>query len=320
MELGLALPVAGPETSPEAIVKVAREAERLGYAALWTFERLVRPLEKITMWSGGEPSLMPEFYGSVYEPLETLSFVAAETSEIKLGTAIMVAPVHVPVMLARRFATLDRFSGGRAIAGLGQGWLPHEFETANVPISRRGARTEEFIAAMRASWGPDPVQHDGEFYKIAPSQVNPKPVQNRIPVLLAANAPAAVKRAGRIADGLIPITGSAEELAGIVKLLHESAREAGRDPQELMIVNQSPWPTPITRDPIGANRPFLGGSPKQVAEDLLAARATGATQVYLAGGQGLGLDEGLKAADVDEWLELLGEVIEAARSIGVLEK
>ena len=134
--------------------------------------------------------------------------------------------------------------------------------------------------------------------------MNPKPVQARIPVLLAATSPAAVKRAGRIADGLIPIA--------------SSAREAGRDPGDLMVVDQAPWPTPITREPIGEGRPFLGGSPRQVAEDLVAARESGATQVYLCSGQGLGLDEGLQAADVDTWLGLLGEVIEAADRLGVL--
>jgi probable F420-dependent oxidoreductase len=318
MELGLALPTAGPETSPETIVKVAQEAERLGYAALWTFERLLRPLDKVRLWTGGDPEMLPEFYGSVYEPLETLSYVAAATERIKLGTAIMVAPLHVPVMLARRFATLDRFSGGRVLAGLGQGWQHNEFDTANVPSSRKGARTEEFITAMRAAWGPDPVRHEGEFYRIAPSQVNPKPVQARIPVLLAGTSPAAIKRAGRIADGLIPITSSAQELHDITTAFYDAAREAGRDPADLMVVNQVPWPTPITRDPIGDGRPFLGGSPKQIAEDLVAARESGVTQVYLAGGQGLGLDVGLKSTDVDEWLELLAEVIEAANHRGAL--
>ncbi|MFE0632245.1 TIGR03619 family F420-dependent LLM class oxidoreductase [Streptomyces sp. NPDC058864] len=319
MEIGLALPTAGPQTSPETIVKVAEEAERLGYSALWTFERLLRPLEKVVLWTGGEPAMLPEFYGSTYEPLETLSHIAAVTERIKLGTAILVAPLHVPVMLARRLATLDRFSGGRVIAGLGQGWQHNEFETANVPTSRRGARTEEFITAMRAAWGPDPVRHEGEFYRIAPSQVNPKPVQARVPVLLAANGPAAVRRAARIADGLIPITTSARELRGIVSAFHEAAREAGRDPADLMVVNQVPWPTPVTREPLGEGRPFLGGSPRQIAEDLVAARETGATQVYLAAGQGLGLDVGLQAADVDRWLGLLGEVIEEADRLGVLE-
>ncbi|MEU1619680.1 TIGR03619 family F420-dependent LLM class oxidoreductase [Streptomyces sp. NPDC005722] len=317
MEIGLALPTAGPQTSPETIVRVAVEAERLGYAALWTFERLLRPIEKVVLWTGGDPDMLPEFYGSTYEPLETLSHVAAVTERIKLGTAVLVAPLHVPVMLARRLATLDRFSGGRVIAGLGQGWQHNEFETANVPIGRKGARTEEFITAMRTSWGPDPVRHDGEFYKIAPSEVNPKPVQAHIPVLLAANAPAAVRRAARIADGLIPITSSAQELRGIVSAFHDAAREAGRDPGDLTVVNQVPWPTPLTREPIGEGRPFLGGSPRQVAEDLMAARECGATQVYLAGGQGLGLDVGLQAADVDEWLGLLGEVIEEADRLGV---
>jgi probable F420-dependent oxidoreductase len=317
MELGLALPTAGPQTSPETIVKVAKEAERLGYAALWTFERLLRPLEKVVLYTG-ERDLVPEFYGSTYEPLETLSYIAAVTERIKLGAAVMVAPLHVPVMLARRFATLDRFSGGRVIAGLGQGWQQHEFETANVPSSRKGARTEEFITAMRAAWGPDPVRHEGEFYRIAPSQVNPKPVQARIPVLLAAMSPAAVKRAGRIADGLIPIASSAQELRGVVSAFHDAAREAGRDPGDLMVVNQAPWPTPITREPIGDGRPFLGGSPRQIAEDLAAARESGVTQVYLCSGQGLGLDVGLQAAAVDQWLGLLGEVIEAAGRLGVL--
>jgi alkanesulfonate monooxygenase SsuD/methylene tetrahydromethanopterin reductase-like flavin-dependent oxidoreductase (luciferase family) len=205
-------------------------------------------------------------------------------------------------MLARRLATLDRFSGGRVIAGLGQGWQHNEFETANVPSSRKGARTEEFITAMRTAWGPDPVRHEGEFYRIAPSQVNPKPVQAHIPVLLAGTSPAAIKRAGRVADGLIPITSSAEELRGVASAFYDAAREAGRDPADLMVVNQVPWPTPITREPIGDGRPFLGGSPKQIAEDLIAARESGVTQVY----------------DVDEWLEFLGEVIEAAGHLGVL--
>ncbi|MGW7685725.1 TIGR03619 family F420-dependent LLM class oxidoreductase [Kribbella sp. NPDC054772] len=252
------------------------------------------------------------------ESLETLSYVAAVTKRIKLGTAILVAPLHVPVMLARRLATLDRFSGGRVVAGLGQGWQHNEFETANVSSSRTGARTEEFIAALRAVWGSDPVRHEGEFYRIAPSDVSPKPVQERIPVLLAANSPAAVRRAGRIADGLIPISSSAQDLRAVVRAFHTAAREADRDPEDLVVVNQAPWPTPITSEPLGDNRPFLGGSPKQIAEDLAAARETGATQVYLAAAQGLGLAEGLQATDLNQFLDLLAEVVQAANQLGVL--
>jgi hypothetical protein len=181
-----------------------------------------------------------------------------------------------------------------------------------VPSSRKGARTEEFIAAMRAVWGPDPVQHKGEFYRIAPSEVNPKPVQARIPVLLAATSPAAVKRAGRIADGLLPLTSSAKELRDVVSGFHDAAREAGRDPAGLMVVTQAPWPTPVTREPLGDGRPFLGGSPPQIAEDPFG-RSRDGCHSYLAGGQGLGLDVGIGAADVDRWLGLLGEVNAAVK-------
>src|SRR5215475_1040885 len=318
VELGVALPTSGPQTSPDTIVRVAREAERLGYAALWTYERLLRPTDKIQLWSGGDPQEMPEVYRSTYEPLETLTYVAAVTERIKLGTGVVIAPLHVPVTLARRFATLDRLSGGRVIAGLGQGWQHREFETANVSRNRRGDRLEEAVAAMRAAWGPDPVRYDGKFYRIAPSEVNPKPVQPNIPVLLAATSPAAIKRAGRIADGLLPLTSSSEELRNVVSAFHDAAREAGRDPLDLAVINQQPFPVQLTRKPIGLNRPFLGGSPKEVAEDLAAAREAGVTQVYFAGGQGIGVGIGLDAAHVDEWLELLGEVMQEAGHLDVL--
>ncbi|WIV54090.1 TIGR03619 family F420-dependent LLM class oxidoreductase [Amycolatopsis nalaikhensis] len=225
------------------------------------------------LWTGGEPALVPEFYASTYEPLATLDYLAAVTERIKLGTAVLVAPLHVPVVLARRLATLDRLSGGRVVAGLGQGWQTQEFETANVPASRKGARTEEFITAMRAAWGPDPVRHEGEFYRIAPSEVNPKPVQARIPVLLAANSPAAVRRAARISDGLIPITSSAEELRGIVATFHDAAREAGRDPRDLVVVNQVPW-----RGHAGVPRRWAGARPRRGPARLRCGRMAGAAR------------------------------------------
>ena len=120
---------------------------------------------------------MPESYANVYDPLETLAYVAAKTERIRLGTSIIDVLFHAPVILARRFATLDNLSGGRLIAGLGQGYSPEEFAAANVPMSRRGAGFEEFIEAMRAAWGPDPVRFSGRFYEIPESQINPKPVQ-----------------------------------------------------------------------------------------------------------------------------------------------
>mgnify|MGYP003288022635 CR=1 FL=1 len=218
MELGVALPTSGRLASPGNIVRIAQEAERLGYASVWTYERLLRPVAELPA-PDGSMRRIPAQYRLTYEPLETLSYVAALTERVRLGTSVIDALLHPPVVLARRFATLDQFSGGRVVAGLGQGWMPQEFETANVPMDRIGSGMDEVVAAMRACWGPDPVEFEGRFYRIAPSEVNPKPVQERIPVLLGATTPAGARRAGRIADGLNPIAFSAEVVPALAATL-----------------------------------------------------------------------------------------------------
>jgi probable F420-dependent oxidoreductase len=296
MELGIALPTSGPLASPANIARVAQEAERLGYAALWTYERLLRPLADVPM-PGGPPQRIPEQYRLTFEPLETLSYVAALTTRITLGTSVIDALLHPPVVLARRFATLDQFSGGRVIAGLGQGWMPQEFETANVPMRRMGAGMDEAIAAMRACWGPDPVEYEGRFYRIAPSEVNPKPVQAHLPVLLGAMTPAGIQRAARIADGLNPIAVSEEVLLGLAGGFRDAARAAGRDPATLTVVARAN--VPITSKPLGEGRPYLGGSPRQIADDLARLEGKGVDHVLFADPA---------TTDLDEHLTLLGDL------------
>jgi probable F420-dependent oxidoreductase len=299
MELGVALPTSGSLASPANIARIAREAERLGYAALWTYERLLRPLAELPQ-PGGPPRRLPEIYRLTYEPLETLSYVAALTERIRLGTSVIDALLHPPVVLARRFATLDQLSGGRVIAGLGQGWMPQEFETANVPMRRMGAGMDEMVAAMRACWGPDPVEYQGRFYRIAPSELNPKPVQAHVPVLLGAMTPKGVQRAGRIADGLNPIAVSAEALRGLVAGFRTAAQEAGRDPASLTVIARAN--VPMTVDPLGEDRPYLGGSPRQIAEDLAGLDGSGVDQVLFSNTAATDIDqqvrilEGLQAA------------------------
>ncbi|MFC4587818.1 TIGR03619 family F420-dependent LLM class oxidoreductase [Sphaerisporangium corydalis] len=303
MELGVSLPTSGALASPANIARFAQEAERLGYDSLWTYERLLRPVAEIEMPGGGPPQRIPEVYRQTFEPLETLSYVAALTDRIKLGTSVIDALFHPPVVLARRFATLDQFSGGRVIAGIGQGWLPQEFETANVPIKRMGAGLDEVVAAMRACWGPDPVEYEGRFYRIAPSELNPKPVQATIPIVLGSMTPAGIRRAGRIADGLNPIAVSEEVLTQLASAFHEAAREAGRENAgDLPVIARAN--VPITREPLGGDRPFLGGSPRQIAEDLKRLEGGAVGHVLLAN---------LTPADLDEELRLLEEIQLAVR-------
>lgn len=298
VELGFALPQTGRHVTPEAIVRFAGEAERMGYASLWAFERLLRPLAPHSTYGGGTDGLMPAHYASVLDPFETLAFAAAHTARVALGTSCVVALFHSPPALARRFATLDRLSGGRAIAGIGQGG-GHEFVAAGVPPTRRGAGFEEHVAAMRACWGPDPVSFEGRFYRVPTSEVGPKPVQpDGPPVLFAANAPAALERAGRVADGINPGGGTWESLRQRVELFQRAAEAAGRDPARLRVVLRQN--RRIAAEPLPEPRPPLAGSPEQIASDLPRLRALGVTD---------GLID-MQSADlpVDDQLELMARL------------
>jgi hypothetical protein len=149
-------------------------------------------MAKLPSRAGGPPERIPRTYRLVYEPLETLSYMAAVTGRVKLETSVIHALLHPPVVPARRFATLDQLSGGRVIAGSGRGRCRRSSRRPRGPVeARKGAGMDEAVAAMRACWGPDPVEYTGRFYRIAASEVNPKPVQERLPVLLGATPPRA---------------------------------------------------------------------------------------------------------------------------------
>jgi probable F420-dependent oxidoreductase len=278
MKFGVALPQTGATASPQTIVEAAVDAERGGYATVWVLERLLRPLSPRT--ADGKPGrAMPDAYAVAYDPIETLTYVAAKTTRIGLGTSILVAPFHGPVMLAKRLATLDQFSGGRLVAGLGQGWSEEEFATANVPLRRRGAGFEEFVEAMRAAWGPDPVSFAGRFYRIPPSQINPKPVRPGGPaIIFAARDPAAVERAARMGAGLNPIPENWESFAETLTRFRRAAHAAKHDLAGLPIVVRTN--TTVAEHPAAEPRPPLTGSHEQIADDLRRLRDLGVDEVF----------------------------------------
>ena len=196
--IGVTLPVVGAYAGPEAIVAIARAAERVGLHGVAVSERLLLPAGED--WDNAYG--LPESY--VWDAIESLTWAAAHTERIRLATGIVNALFQPPIVLARRLATLDRLSGGRLEVGLGQGWLPEEFVATGVPTSRRGRGFEEHLAAMRACWGPDPVEHEGPEYRIPISTVGPKPVRGAdIPVLIGAVARPAVERAAHLGAGFV---------------------------------------------------------------------------------------------------------------------
>lgn len=279
MDIGIALPQFGENASPAAIVRVAQEAERMDYASVWVLERLLRPTRPMAQAPGMPEAPLPQYYANVYDPIETLTYVAAKTERIKLGTSIINALFHVPVVLARRFATLDQFSNGRVIAGLGQGWMQDEFETANVPLKRRGSGMEEFVAAMRAAWGPDPVSYNGRFYHISESDIGPKPVQaGGPPILIGAYSPASLERAARFADGSNPGAWNWEMLEQGIQSFLSMVQAAGRDPKKMLIVVRAngQLSEKLLPDP----RPMLSGTVEQIREDIARLEQIGANHVF----------------------------------------
>lgn len=279
IKLGVHLPVAGRGASPAAIAKVAEEAERIGLDSVWCWERLMRPTVPIAMGGPGGPVMdAPEDFATVYDPIETLTYVAARTSRITLGTSVLDALFQSPVILARRLATLDRFSEGRLVAGLGQGWMEQEFAAAGVSMKRRGAGFEEHLLAMRAVWGPDPVRFEGRFYRIPEADIGPKPVRSGGPALLVgAASPAAVERAARLGIGLTLVIFDWETIRQIVATFRTAAGAAGINPDSLPVMLQVNGN--VTADPQDERGP-LTGSPEQVAADLDHAATLGVEHVY----------------------------------------
>ena len=297
MDVSLALPHVGASASPRAIARAAVEAERMGCETVWVLERLLRP-------TNSEHRAMPEAFAKVYAPVETLAYVAGKTERLRLGTSVIDALFHTPAMLARRLATLDALSDGRVVAGLGQGYSPEEFEAANVPIGRRGAGFEEFIAALRAAWGPDPVTFGGRFYRIPPSEIGPKPVQpGGPPILVGGSAASAVERAGRIGAGLNPVSTAWERLGDTIALFRRSAREAGHEPAALPVVVRVDV-SRLTAYRPGEERRPSNGSREQMGEDLARLREYDVDGVFF--------DLTRVGLDADEQVRLVAELRKAA--------
>ena len=205
MQIGIGLPVAGHFASPEAIVKIAQRAEKLDCAAVWTFERVSRTTAPMPVpgREGVHARHCPIFTGMYTNTLlDTLAFVAVHTQKIKLGTSIVDASFQSPPQLGKRFATLDQLSHGRVIAGWDRGRRPTEFVATDTPLKRRGAGFEEYVHALRAVWGPDPVVFEGRFYKIPEIRHQSQTgAESHIPVLMGAGSHVKRTSVPRLADG-----------------------------------------------------------------------------------------------------------------------
>lgn len=280
MELGLAFAQLGPFANPDSVSVMARQAESRGYASLWVIDRLLDPVEPRSTYPATADGSLPPEQKVALDPLLTLATAAAHTTGIRLGTNVLVAPWYRPVLLARSLASLDVLSRGRLDIGLGLGWSADEYAAVGVPQRGLASRQEELLDVLDAVWADDPVSYEGADFRVAPSGIRPKPVQQpRPPVLLAAYTPRGLERAGRRADGWTPSGLSLADTAAMWSVVTTAAERAGRDPAELALVVRANIHH-LDR-PAGADRPAYHGSVEQIAGDVRAAFALGARQVIL---------------------------------------
>jgi len=273
MRIGFGAPVSGIWATPDNLAAFAASAEAAGYDSLWTFQRLIVP----------EGSAMDPVYHSVLDPMVALGFLAAATQRIRLGVAVINMPYLAPSYLAKMAATADVLSRGRLDLGLGIGWLPEEFTAADATTAHRGARTAEYLEVLRRAWADGVTEFSGRFYQVPPGRIAPKPVQRPgPPVLLAGGVPAALQRAGRLADGWV--TASRQDLARIadgIALVRGAAQEAGRDPATIRIVCRGVvrHGAPVTV-PEGGGRLLLSGSYADIRADADWLASQGVTELF----------------------------------------
>ena len=238
MKAGILLPQTGASATRENLLYIAKQAEKEGLDSLWVFERLLWPIKPKTPYVATPDGSLPVQYQNVLDPLETLTYLAGHTNEISLGTCLIDMLFHNPVVLARRFATLDVLSSGRVIVGLGIGWSKDEYEVSGIPFEHRGQRANEFLQLLKRIWTDEVVEFKGQFYSIPSSKIGPKPVQKpHPPILLGGFSPKTFLRIVNYADGWLPVAGFGplEQLGQTINSLREDARKANKDPSKIRI-------------------------------------------------------------------------------------
>jgi len=278
MKLGFAFANAGPFADPVTLAHLAENSEAAGIESLWTVEHVFvpagyqseYPYDKSGKMPGGDTLPIPD-------PVLPLAFVAARTSTIRLATGVMILPQRHPAYVAKEMATLDVLSKGRAILGIGVGWLKEEFDALGIPFESRAARTRESVAAIRSLWKGESKGFEGKFFKWGPVTALPKPVQPRgVPIVIGGHTELAAKRAARYGDGFFPGRGKEEDLSKLLDVMRRECERVGRDAAEIEITLALP-----ARDPeavrrcasLGASRLVMGppGFDRKTIDGGLAA-------------------------------------------------
>ncbi len=278
MKLGIHLPHVGRKAGPESIRAAAEQAEALGFADVWVSEHIIVP-------QGAPYPPSPIFY----DPVLSLTWAAAFTKRVRLGTTVLVLPMRHPLPLAKELATLQCLSGGRLILGAGVGWMEAEFDALGVPFRERGRRMDEGIAMMRAVWSEDPVTFRPKYIAAKIETMRMRPLPPPIPIWIGGGSDAAINRAIRIGNGWHGTRTTPEQAGAMVQRLR-----AARPEPEFVISLRSSWDS---QD-----------------DDALRTRLAG----YAAAGIQHVMVEPT-ARELDEWLAVVERIARAGQGIAEME-
>jgi probable F420-dependent oxidoreductase len=249
MKIGILAMASGKMAGGELLKTIAINAERLGVATLWAPEHVVLLDQYESKYPYAADGRFAAPTGApVLDPFVTLATIGAVTSKIRLATGICLVPEHNPVVLGKVIATLDFLTGGRALLGVGIGWLAEEFQALGIPFERRADRTREYIAAMRQLWGQDPSSYSGEFVRFDNVRSKPKPIQGgKLPVFFGGESGPALRRVAEYGDGWCGFNLLPDEAAAKIKRIEEMLKANGRSLSDVEIA-LSPTGKRITRD------------------------------------------------------------------------
>jgi probable F420-dependent oxidoreductase len=265
MRFGLCLPNYGGKVKSRQLATLAAVAEESRFDSVFVTDHIIVPRG------------LEDPYEKLLEPLMMLSYLSAKTEKVRLGTSVIVVPQRNPILLAKQLATLDTISGGRTILAAGAGWLKQEFTYLNADFKQRGRILDESIRLMRTLWQDEVINFRGRFSNVRNARFFPKPVQKTIPIWVAGNSPAALRRAIRLGDGWHPV-GLA--VTALLKAA-EKIRNSGRKLEISLRITVDPRNRRSQYTSSGERRVLLSGSRTNMVDQVEAYGNAGAARLVL---------------------------------------
>ncbi len=237
MKFGITGVGSGSTARPELLTQVAKKAEELNFESVWIPEHLAIPVSINSPYPYSEDGKFPGGpNAALHDPFVALSFVAACTEKIKLGTGVFVLPLRNPLAVAKAAASVDVLSQGRLLFGIGVGWLEEEFQATGINFQDRASRGREWVKILKALWTEETPEYDGRFHSFEPIGFNPKPVQKpHPPIIFGGETRAALKRTAALGDGWYGVRYTPESVKPQLALLKELTQQAERDFSEIEI-------------------------------------------------------------------------------------